>query len=313
MSYDECLQQDISPGSRGERSVILIEKLLDTQPTVVFDSDILFVACEYLRGELGISVLSIILSKGGVGVKGLFEGCLPIHSAARFSCLDVLKFLHKVYPESMSILDGDERSILHLAFTDINSDDAFNYAKVQYICDQCPALIHLKDKDGETALHSAIINDTGFDFKCMKTLCDIDATVVRDKITPNDVTQITSGKLPLHILIESTSLMTDVLDEGDFFRLLLRLYPAAAGIKDDHSRSPYDLAVANNLSTYFLRCLLSADPTIDPVQRHNLNFQARRQGMFLAFKASSPDMIPTIWAKIRNRGRDLLQHVISYL
>jgi ankyrin repeat protein len=312
MSYEECLQQDISPGSRGERSVTLIKKLLDTQPTVVFDSNILCAGCIYLRGELGISVLSTILSRGGFGVKDIFRGSLLIHSAANFSCFYVLKFLHKLYPESMSILDVDERTLLHLAFTDMKSGDAVIYAKVRYVCDQCPALIHLKDKDGETALHSAIINDTRFNVKCMKTLCDIDATVVRSKITPNDITQRNSGKLPLHILIECRSPMTEGSDEGDFFRLLLRLYPAAAGIKDDHSRSPYDIAVANNLSTYFLRCLLSADPTIDPVERHNLNCAARRQGMFLAFNAASTDMMPTIWAKIRNRGRDLLQHVISY-
>jgi ankyrin repeat protein len=183
----------------------------------------------------------------------------------------------------MSMLDAEERTLLHPAFTNSYSDDAVIYAKVRYICDQCPVLIHLKDKDGETALHSAIINDTRLNFKSIKTLCDIDATVVRGKITPNDITEINSGKLPLHSLIECRSLMTRVSDEGDFFRLLLRFHPATAGIKDDHSRIPYDIAVANNLSTYFLRLLLSADPTIDPVQRHNLNFQVRRQGMFLAF------------------------------
>jgi hypothetical protein len=59
--------------------------------------------------------------------------------------------------------------------------------------------------------------------------------------------------------------------------------------------------------------LLSADPTIDPVERHNLNFAARRDGMFLAFRALSTNVNPTIWAKIRYEDKDLLAHVISYL
>jgi hypothetical protein len=113
------------------------------------------------------------------------------------------------------------------------------------------------------------------------------------------------------LLLRST--ISEVSDEGDCLRLLLRLYPAAGGIKDDHSSSPYDMAVSKNLSAYFIRILLAADPTIDPVRRHDLNFEARRQGMFLAFRALSSNVEPTIWSKMRLKGRDLLQHVISYL
>jgi hypothetical protein len=102
-------------------------------------------------------------------------------------------------------------------------------------------------------------------------------------------------------------------DAGDCFRLLLSLYPAAAGIEDDHLRSPYDMAVSNDLSACFIRLLLAADPTIDPVRRHDLNFAARRQGMFLAFRAISNNVELTIWSKMLLKGRDLLQHIISYL
>jgi hypothetical protein len=73
------------------------------------------------------------------------------------------------------------------------------------------------------------------------------------------------------------------------------------------------MAVSKNLSAYFLRLLLAADPTIDPVRRHDLNFEARRQGMFLAYRALFSDTEPIIWTKLRLKGRDLLQHVISFL
>jgi hypothetical protein len=84
MSYERCLQQDMSPGSRGERSVILIEKLLDAQPFIAYNSDTFYTG-KYLRGELGILVLSLILSKCGFGVKDPFQGALPIHGAAKSS------------------------------------------------------------------------------------------------------------------------------------------------------------------------------------------------------------------------------------
>jgi ankyrin repeat protein len=201
--------------------------------------------------------------------------------------------------------------LLHLAAYDYTSDIADMIGKMQYICNQCPALIHLKDDDGNTALHHFLTSEARF--QCVKVLCDMDWTVVRDESTPSDITLPHSGMLPLHFLLQYQSLIAEVSHEGDCFRLLLRFYPAAAGVKDDHLWSPYDMAVSNDLSAYFLRLLLSADPTIDPVSRHNLNFAARRQGMFLAFRALSSNVEQSIWAKLRFKGRDLLQHVISYL
>jgi hypothetical protein len=189
--------------------------------------------------------------------------------------------------------------------------------KVQYLCYQCPSLIHLKDNGGNTALHKILASRVArFNFECVKILCNIDWTVVRDKCTPpsNITSEVShSGMLPLHYLLYDQSSISEVSDKGDCFRLLLRLYPAAASIKDCHSIRPYDIALSNGLSAYFLRLLLSADPTIDPVRRHDLNFAARRQGMFLAFRALSSNVEPSIWSKIRLKGRDLIQPVISYL
>jgi hypothetical protein len=277
MSYENFFNQDTSPGSRGAKSLILLGTLLDANPAVAEydDSNIFHEACMLLRGELGIFILSLFLNKNSTGVKIVNDGSLPIHSAARHSCLEVVKFLHKAYPESISMLSKYGFSLLHSAasYQYSTSDDASDIAdviaKVQYICDQCPALIHLKDYQGETALHHVLTSLTSrerLNFKCVRILCDMDRTVVRDKHTPSDITSPRSGMLPLHLLIENHPPMAEVSDEGDCFRLLLSLYPAAADIKDDHSRSPYDIAVSNDFSAYFIRLLLAADPTIDPVR-----------------------------------------------
>jgi hypothetical protein len=314
-SYAECLSQGTSPGSRGAMSLLLLGTLLHANSAVskYKDSCIFHSACLNLRGELGVSVLTLFLTKNSTGVKTILGGYLPIHYAASLSCLDVVKFLHKAWPESISMLNGSDCSLLHRALIDDTSVIADVIAKVRYICDQCPALLHLKGSSGFTPLHTILTNSRRFDFKCVKILCKVDPTVARNKCTPSDISDRNSGQLPLHSLIYYQSPLSEVSDEGDRFRLLLHLYPAAAGIKDGHSRSSCDLARARNLSVYFMRLLLAADLTINPVRRHDLNFAARRQGMFLAFRALSSDKKPTIWSKMHLKGRDLVQHVISYL
>jgi hypothetical protein len=100
---------------------------------------------------------------------------------------------------------------------------------------------------------------------------------------------------------------------GDCFRYLLRLYPAAVSIEDGHGDTPYDIAVECQLDPYFLRLLLAVDPSLDPVKRQDLNFEARRQGMFLAYRALSSNEKPIIWANLRYEDTDLLKRVISFL
>jgi hypothetical protein len=314
-SYNKCHHQDISPGSRGANSLILLGTFLDANPNIVKYDDfhIFHAACTFLREELGVSVLSLFLLKESSGIKTVKDENLPIHWVASPSCVDVVKFLHKAWPESISILDDDNSCLLHSALINDISDIADVIAKVKYLCDQCPALIHLKDNYGFTALHYACTSDIS-SFERVRTLCDIDATVVRDKCTPSNVNEHGSGWLPLHAFVKHQSQkISELSNEGNCFRLLLHLYPAAAGIEDDNSESPYDMAVSKNLSAFFLRLLLSADPTIDPERGHGLNFAARRQGIILAFSALSSNIEPTIWIKLRLKGRDLLEHTISYL
>jgi hypothetical protein len=150
--------------------------------------------------------------------------------------------------------------------------------------------------------------------EAVKLLCDIDETIVRDKCTPSSVDNADFESLPLHLLVRHKSqfLISELSNVADCFRLFLHIYPASAGIRDGHLKSPYDLAVSKNMSDYFIRVLLAADPTIDQIKRKNLNFKARREGMFLAFRALPGKVKPTIWSKIRYEGIELLAHVMSY-
>jgi hypothetical protein len=299
--------------------VILLGELLDANADVAkyCDSNMFHVACDFLRGELGIAVLTLFHIKNSEGIKSVGNGWLPIHYAALHSSSDVLKFLLNAYPESLTMVADQGSSatgftLLHLAME--NKSDATDVkAMVEYLCNSCPALIHMKCSQGYTPLHDVLRLRGKLNIEAVRLLCNTDATVVRDKCSPTDITLLHSLQLPLHLLIASRPPMKEVSDEGDCFRLFLQLYPASAGVKDGRLRSPYDLAVSTGLSVYFIRLLLNADPTIDPVRRHKLNYAARREGLFLAFRALCSSVEPTILAKLRHEKRDLLKRVISYL
>jgi ankyrin repeat protein len=320
-SYEgsELEDHNISPGSRGERTMNLLQFLLDANIDVLeyYDAWIFSTAASYLRGEVGVAVLSLLIRMDSNGVKTVDGGEFPIHRAASNSCVNVVKLLLNAYPESLLMLTNVKYNLLHLAFKSGNHDD--RREKVKYLCDQCPAFIHQKTDHGNTPLNEVLAPWTcKFDLKSVICLCDIDGTAVRDKCTPSDDDDddddsCLRGQLPLHLLIAHSPPKTELSDEGDCLRLFLRLYPASAGIKDGYSKSPYDLAVSSNLSAYFIRLLLANDPTIDPVKRCDLNYAARKDGMFLAFRALSINLEPTIWARIRYEDKYLLRCVLSYL
>jgi hypothetical protein len=309
---------DIRPGSISGRILILLGILLKANPDVVRykESSIFHKASCYLRGELGVAVLSLFHSEDSNGIKSFWQGSLPIHYAANRSSLDVLKFLHKAYPESLTMLtsDEDQNTLLHQTVTSYFPDDM--EVKIQYLLDQSPTMINMVNGYSHTPLHTTC-NNLSMSFKSIIILLIADPALARVKCVTSDPNHLNSQQLPLHLFINITFMLTNpVSHRGDCFRLLLHLYPGSAGIKDSHSKSPYDLAVESQLfkmDVYFIRLLLNDDPTIDPPKRRHLNYAARKEGMFLAFRALSTNLEPIIWSKIRYEDKDLLARVMSYL
>ena len=128
------------------------------------------------------------------------------------------------------------------------------------------------------------------------------------------------GWLPLHMFIFShyAQLLSCLpfSDAADCLRMLLRLYPEAMGIEAStggaHRKTPYQLAVDNNVDPYYLRMMLRALPDYNPADLHRLNYAERRMAMFLAFKAVSSDdrlLLP----RLRFTNKDLLKRVVSFL
>jgi hypothetical protein len=183
-------------------------------------------------------------------------------------------------------------------------------AKVKYLCNRNPGFLLMNNNAGVCPpLNQYLWLEQTLNLKTISIMCETDPAIV---------TQIFSNQgmlpmLPLHLLLINKTITSNISVEADCFRYLLNLYPAAAGINDVGGDSPYDIAIREQMDIYFIRLLLNADPTIEPDRRHNLNYEARREAMFLAFRAISKDKKASIWAKLRYESQDLLMHTISYL
>jgi hypothetical protein len=286
------------------------------------DTTIVFGACRHLEGNLGVAILSLLLTEYSDGVgAGLRSrnghGSLLLHHAVYYSTVDVVQLLLKAYPESQYETDSGNNNFLHCALCDPRQDRGPVNSKVQYLCGHCPDLLKMSQNEGLTPLmYHLLIAELELDINTIMIMCEADLTIVTEKCQYPRLNQ----KLPLHLILgkDMFTFTSCVTVEADCFRYLLRLYPAAAGIKDGWDKSPYDKALARDMDVYFIRLLLNADPTIDPQRRRELNFTARKEAMFLAFRAVSSGQEPSIWNKLRSLYERrqlpvLLMQVISYL
>ena len=248
----------------------------------------------------------------------VYHGKLLIHhAAASNSSVEVMEFLLGLYPESATIVTfGRDENLLHLA---VRSDEN-TAAKVSFLCSRYPEMLYQRNGEGKTPLHLAL--DYFYaDIPTVQLLCEVGGPeLVRTPIVhPINNAYHRNGRLPLYYLMRSTLLCSSpspLSETADLFRLMLRLYPEAAGIEAGNravKKTPYQLAVQNKLEPYFLRLLLRAAPNLNPAELHRLNYAERRMAMFLAFKAAASDPEPLLMARLRFENKDLVKHVVSFL
>ena len=271
--------------------------------------------------QLCIDIMQRILAIHKDAVREMdSNGWLPVHAATRYGTFEVMEFLLSLYPESASMVTTvGLNNLLHL--NDKDSITSVMEAKVRFLCSRYPAMMLQRNSDGKTPLHAAI---SLANIPAVHILCEAGGQeLVRLPIAhPTDANDINNGWLPLHTLIAwNAELLRDsLLSKGaDCFRMMLRLYPEAAGIEGGvgavFRKTPYQIAVDSNvgLPPYYLRLLLRAAPNLDLAELHRLNYEERRMAMFLAFRAVSSQPEPLLMARLRFAKKDLVKHVISFL
>ena len=271
--------------------------------------------------QLRIDIMQRILAVHKDAVREVcLQGWLPVHTAARYSPVEVIEFLLGLYPESASVVTTKGLyNLLRMAVENTGSITSVIEAKVRFLCSRYPAMMLQRNEYGFTPLLSAIC------FKnvpAVQILCETGGQEqVRVPVAhPTDADLLVNGWLPLHYLIHlnAESLRDSLLSkEADCFRMLLGKYPEAAGIEGGVGarckKTPSQLAVDKDLPLHYLRLLLRAAPDLNPAELHRLNYAERRMAMFLAFKALTRNIEPLLLARLRFEKKDLVMHVISFL
>ena len=136
-------------------------------------------------------------------------------------------------------------------------------------------------------------------------------------VHPTNADFFFNGWLPLHTMLLnriSQQAYSPLSTWANAFRLLLRLYPEAAGVEagaGQYKTTPYQLAVDKQLPAYYRRLLLRAAPDLDPAELRRLNWAERRMAMYVAHATVAKTRL--LLGKLRVANKDLLKHVVSYL
>ena len=254
------------------------------------------------------------------------KGWLPVHIAARYSGVEVMEFLLDAYPESSSIFTDYSSSLLDLAVCDPESNTSTMEARVKFLCSRYPAMMLQMDMQGSTPLMSAV--EYG-NTSAVQMLCDAGGyeQVRVPTAHPTSDGFRFNGYLPLHCLIHHHTqklCYSTIHKYADCFRMLLRSYPEAAGIKTGigneedeevvlNRRTPYQMAVDEDLPVYYHRLLLRAAPHLKPTRLRRLEWAEKRMAMFLAFKAVTSQKKPVLLKRLCAENKDLVKLVISFL
>ncbi len=196
-------------------------------------------------------------------------------------------------------------------------------AKVRYLTARFPSLLMQRDAHGFTPLHCTCghVDDPSDDENCVfscavvRLLCEAGGRkLVQMKVQSRPGRNSSQGSLALHIFMSNDSLALDspVSDLADCFRLLLRLYPEVTA----RGWGKLGLYGGGHTDRYFRRLLYRTAPVlpprlVDPFR--DGNWKPRKMAMFLAYKARTANVEPTVFSRLRFEDQTLLRHVVSFL
>jgi len=265
-----------------------------------------------------IEILKLVLTHHKDAMKEKDEdGKLPAHRAAQYGPVDVLDFVLGEYPEAAAVVDSQVRNLLHIvAGWEHSGSEDYRTVKARMLCAHYPDMMLQRNDDGYTPLHHSC---RGNNVAAVRLLCEAGG---REAVSaavqhPTDPRHYLNGWLPLHSFVTfyAAILTKEPLSAAaDVFRLLLRLYPEAAGIKGGigvGKMTAYQVALQYDLPAYYLRLLLRAAPDLNPAELCRLNWAARRQAMFVTFVAVAKSR--SLLSRLRATNKELLKHVMSFL
>ncbi len=189
------------------------------------------------------------------------EGYLPLHCAGQNNCLDVVQLIYDAYPIAVSIPDSEGGLPLHHACCFKGNAEV-----AKFICEAYPDALTSPQQGGITPIHLAASQNDSVEL--LRYILDKypEATTLQDK----------EGWLPIDCLLDRiNSRVTNPL--LDCLHLLARANPSLVSGK---------VVLEESLIS---RILLNANPSPNVVMYRNLNWLARRNGVWILINLSNDE------------------------
>ena len=172
---------------------------------------------------------------------------LPIHNACERenTPLEIIRAIFRAYPGCLSVKDKDGNTPLHSAVETLSGNTVEQV--VNMFLDESTKCAEIQDKDGNMALHSAC--------ECRKPSSKVILRLIQ--ANPKALEKRDKeGNLPLHSALE----LGDVI-EPDVIKVMIDTYPGAVKIKDKEKNTPLHSAVENmrKFASAVVDMLLKAD------------------------------------------------------
>ena len=122
-----------------------------------------------------------------------------------------------------------------------------------------------------------------------------------------------NGRLPIHYLFDYDKFFSEKDLATNKLRFILSKCPDCASIPDSSSqfKTAYQLSLSE--PTFVQRLVLRAKPDMNLQLYRELNYTARRMGMFLGFKAKTENNAPLMFSCMRLRNMDVFRVIMSFL
>jgi len=211
--------------------------------------------------------------------------------AAYFGWTDAVEYLLEQYPLAANHTGG---TIKHMAASK-------SVAITELICQQYPTSLQVPSDGGFLVLHCAVANGR-----------HAQAKLIWAAYPGAIVVAAANGNLPIHVLC--AYFKADESSYTDMLRFLVRHHAAGVSILNNGGDTAYSV-LCKRLpdKVYAHRILLRVNPDLDMASYRLMNYEARRQAMFLLFSALSRNVELNILRRLLSRNVELVKAVLSYL
>jgi ankyrin repeat protein len=279
-------------------NVDICRHILDADSSVLFLYDYkgmtpFHVACD--RGDFEIVELLLRHSPEIVSARHDESSCLPLHHCASNGNIEIFMQVYNMYPAAISIVAGTAGTPLKCAIMYGHEEI------VRIICTHHANCVSTPDSENELPLSEAI---SWYD--ASMAIVELVYDVYPQAMSICD----TYGYLPIHKLFYLNSFKSENDLAANKLRFILDKYPECVNIPNS-PQNPYDLSLTK--PDFVQRLMLRAQPDIDLQRYHDLNYNARRMGIFLGFTAITKDGTQSLFHKLQVKNYDSFRVMISFL